>query len=890
MHWHRELAKLGALFRRSKPVDDLAEEIRAHLEMEERENLESGMAPDEAHYAALRRFGNVTLAQERSREMWGWSSVETLWQDLHFGARQLRKNPGFTAVAVITLALGIGANTAIFSVVNAVVLRPLPYKDPDRLALIKERIPMIGPLPITVCAPDVIQFQRQNQVFDSVAGFHFGQADLSGVAEPERVNADRVNANLFSLLGVQPVVGRTFTAEEDQPGRYVAILSYGLWQRRFGANPDVLGRTVMLDRQAYAVIGVMPRSFVFPLPGMNQGKAADLFVPMAFTHDELSDVGDNFNFSVLARLKPGVSLARANSDVEAVAHQILETYPPQLRNLINLSAVALPLGDEVVGKVRMLLLLLLGAVGFVLLIACANVTNLFLTRAAGRQKEIAVRLAIGAGRLRLLRQFVAESMLLAVLGAGLGLIVAFLITQVLVKLLPANIPRVHAIGLDLPVLAFTLALAVLTGLVFGSTPALAASRTDLNSTLKEGGRSVLQGPQHRRLRATLVVAEVALSLVLLVGTGLLVRSFAHVLGTDPGFQPEHVLTASLYLPGKRYSEDRQVRSFYRDMIARLGQLPGVEMAGASTDLPLEGGWNHVFTPEDYRATPGAGLNIAYHSIILGNYLQTMGIPLLRGRYFTEQDNLGSTPVLIINESLARRYWPHEDPIGKRLKWGPAASNDPWLTIVGVVSDVKQEALDAATIPHTYEPYGQHEGAPSSLNLAIRAAGDPTSLPSVMRAAVWGLDRQLAVAQVRTMDQVISESNAPRRFNLFMLAAFAVLALVLAAIGIYGVIAYSVAQRTHEFGIRMALGAETGDVLKMVLIHGLWLALSGVALGSISALALTGFLSSLLYGVKPTDPLTFVAVSLLLLAVALMAVYIPARRATKVDPMVALRYE
>jgi len=485
---------------------------------------------------------------------------------------------------------------------------------------------------------------------------------------------------------------------------------------------------------------------------------------------------------------------------------------------------------------------------------------------------------------------VAESILLAVLGAGLGLILAFWITQALVKLMPATIPRVHAIGLDLSVLAFTLALAVLTGLVFGAAPALAASRTDLNSTLKEGGRSALQGPQHQHLQAALLVGEVALSLVLLVGTGLLVRSFAHILDTDPGFQPEHVLTASLYLPGKQYSEDGQVRSFYRNLIERLGQLPGVKMAGASTDLPLEGGWNHVVTPEDYRTAPGAGLNVAYHSIIEGNYLQTMGIPLLRGRYFTSQDKLGSTPVLIVSKSLAGRYWPDQDPIGKRLKWGPAASNDPWLTIVGVVSDAKQSALDTATVPHTYEPYGQHEGAPSNLNVAIRAAGDPASLTSALRAAVWGLDRQLAVAQLRTMDQVISESNAPRRFNVSLLAAFAALAVVLAAIGIYGVIAYSVAQRTHEIGIRMALGAEARDVLKMVIVHGLWLALSGVALGAIGALALTGFLSSLLYGVKPTDPLTFVAVSLLLLAVALIAVYIPARRATKVDPMVALRYE
>jgi predicted permease len=416
--------------------------------------------------------------------------------------------------------------------------------------------------------------------------------------------------------------------------------------------------------------------------------------------------------------------------------------------------------------------------------------------------------------------------LLAGLGASLGLGVAFWVTQVLVKLMPATIPRVHAIGLNLPVLAFTLILTALTGLVFGVAPALAASRIDLNSALKEGGRSAMQGHEHHRLRAALVVGEVALSLVLLAGAGLLVRSFARLLETDLGFQPEHVLTASLSLPASQYTADRQLRSFYRDLVERLEQLPGVRAGGASTDLPLEGGWNHVFTPEAYRASPAAGLNVAYHSIIVGNYLQTMGIPLLRGRYFTGQDKLGSTRVLIISESLAKRYWPHQDPIGKRLKWGPAPSNDPWLTIVGVVGDVKQGALDAATIPHTYEPYGQHEGAASSLNVAIRGVGDPASLASALRAAVWGLDHQLAVAQVRTMDQVIRESTAPRRFNLFLLAAFALLALVLAAIGIYGVIAYSAARRTHEIGVRMAMGARKRDVLQLVVSQGMILALWG----------------------------------------------------------------
>jgi len=690
MRWFYILPlRIRTLFRRSRVEQELSEELRFHLEKLIEDKVAKGMTREEGCYAALHELGGVEQIKEECRDMRRPNYLESSIQDLRYGLRMLAKNPGFTAVAVLTLALGIGANTAIFSVVDAVVLRPLPYKDPDRLVMVKERIPLVTPEPIPVCAPDVVQFQRQNQVFESLAAFRGGQFDLSGESEPERITAERVNASLFSLLGVQPLVGRAFTADEDQPGHSLAILSYALWKRRFGANPDAVGRTVRLDRQAYTVIGVMPRSFVFPLRGMDQGDAADVFVPMAFTRDELSDEGDNFNYSVLARLKPGIGLARANADADTIAYRILQTYPPQFRDRIKLEAVALPLSGQVVGGVRTLLLLLLGAVGFVLLIACANIANLVLTRAAHRQREIAVRLALGAGRLRLLRQLAAENLLLALAGAGLGLVLAFAIMQGLVRWMPANIPRVHAIGLDLAVLAFTLTLAVLAGLVFGVVPALAASRTDLNSTLKEGGRSAQQGRQHHHLRSVLVVAEVALSLVLLVGAGLLVRSFERVLATQPGFQPEHILTASLNLPGALYKQEQQIRSFYRDLMARLQELPGVKAVGASTDLPLQAGWNHVFTPEGYQPPRGAGLNLCYHSVILGDYLQTMGVPVLRGRYFTEQDTPASTPVLIVSESLAKRYWPNLDPIGKRLHWGPPESKDAWLTIVGVVGDVKQ---------------------------------------------------------------------------------------------------------------------------------------------------------------------------------------------------------
>lgn len=886
----RILSLFRNLFRKRAVEQALDDELRSSVEFLTQEKMKHGLSQAVARREALIELGGIEQVKEEVRAVRAGRFLEDFARDGRFAFRTLAKSPGFTTVAVLTLALGIGANTAIFSVMDAVVLRPLPYKDPASLIMVKESIPLAGPEPIPVCAPDVIQFQRQNQVFEAVAAFRGGQFDLAGVDEPERITADRVNANLFSLLDMQPMLGRTFTTEEDQPGHSLAILNYALWQRRFGGDPGVIGRTLTLDRQPYTVIGIMPRNFVFPLEGMEQGHTADVFAPMGFTPEELADVGDNFNYSVLARLKPGVTLGRANADISAIAYRILQTYPPQFRDRIKLGAVALPLNTKVVGKVKTLLLLLLGAVGFVLLIACANVASLLLTRAAHRQREIAVRLALGAGRLRVLRQLAAENLLLALAGAGLGLLLAFAILRGMVGWMPANIPRVNAIGINSTVLAFTLVLVLLTGLVFGVEPALASWRTDLQSTLKEGGRSAQQGLRHRRLRSALVVGEVALSLVLLVGAGLLLRSFERVLATEAGFQPDHVLTASLSLPETQYKQPQQIRAFYRELMARLEQLPGVMTVGASTDLPLQAGWNHIFSPEGGQPPPGAGLNLCWHSVILGDYLQTMRVPLLRGRYFNQQDTPTSTPVLIVSESLAKRYWPNQDPIGKRLKWGPPESNDPWLTIVGVVGDVKQGPLDAPTVQHTYEPYAQDIVPASALNVAMRAAGDPASLAASLRVAVWGLDRQLAVAQVRTMDEVISESVAPRRFNLYLLAAFAALAAVLAAIGIYGVISYSVAQRTHEIGIRVALGARRGDLLRQVVGQGLLLMAAGVVIGVLGALALTRFLANLLYEIKPIDPATFIAVSLLLATVALLASYIPARRATKVDPMVALRYE
>ena len=816
------------------------------------------------------------------------NTMPHLSQDFRYAVCMIRSKPAFAVVVLLTLALGIGANTAIFSVVDAVVLRPLPYHAPDRLVLVKEWIPKAVPDPIPVCAPDVVQFQRENHSFEGLAGFWGGQFDLAGGVEPQRVNVDRVNANLFSLLGTQPSVGRAFTAAEDQPGHLVTILSYGLWQQQFGGDKNIVGRSVVLDRQSYTVVGVMPRTFVFPLQGMNQGDAADLFVPMAFTPSELADAGDNFNYSVLGRLKSGVSLAQANADLETIAQRILQTYPAEFRSDINLSAVALRLSDQVVGKARTPLLLLLGAVAFVLLISCINVTNLLLTRATDRQKEIAVRLALGASRARLFSQLLIESMVLTLAGAALGLAFAHWITQTLLALMPPDIPQIHPVELNLPVLGFTAGIAILASLVFGIVPTLAGSRTSVEATLKEGGRSGTQGREHRRIREGLVVVEVGLAMVLLIGAGLLLRSFQRVLETNPGFQPQHVLTASLSLPEVQYKQEPQIQGFYQSLIEHLQHVPGVQTAGASSDLPLHAGWNHIFTPEGYQPPPGAGLNFSNHSVILGNYLQTMGVPLLRGRYFTDRDNEHSAPVLIVSEAIAKRFWPHQDPIGKRLKWGPPEAKSPWLTIVGVVGEVKQGPLDVATTPHTYQPFLQK--ITPSLNVAIRGSGEAAALASSLRGAVWDLDSQLAVAQVRTMDQVIQKSTTPRRFNLLLLAGFASLALLLSAIGIYGVIAYSVVRRVHEIGIRMALGAQRNDVMRLVVGQGLLLLLGGIVLGMIGALALTRSLASFLYGVKSTDPATFAGVAILLAGVGLLASYVPARRATKVDPMIALRYE
>lgn len=615
---------------------------------------------------------------------------------------------------------------------------------------------------------------------------------------------------------------------------------------------------------------------------------------MSFTRHELEDYGDNFDYGVIGRLKPGVTRQQADEDVRGIAQQILASFPPKIRGDLTLIAATVPLREQVVGGVRKLLLLLLGAVACVLLIACANVANLLLARAAGRRREVAIRLALGATRTRLIAQMLVESVMLASLGALAGLLVAMQGTDLLVRIIPAGIPLVHAITVSLPVLLFTVALTLVTGVLFGLAPAIVSARIGVNEAVKEeGGRG--GDVRHRRLSSAVVVAEMALAMLLLAGAGLLLRSFEHVRRTDPGFAPEHVLTASFRLPAvgtvravtTPYGNPAYARNFYETLLQRLAQLPRVTNVAASTDLPLETSWNHVFSIEGYTPLPGAQLNLCAHSVIFGDYFRTLGIPLLRGRTFDQQDYTDKEKIVIVSESLARRFFPQQDPIGKRLKWGPPQSNSPWLTIVGVVGDVKQGPLDEQTLPHTYTPY---PAAPWLGTVALRTSGDPVQLASAMRQAIWKLDPQLAIADVRSMQQVITTSTAARKATMFLLLLFAASALLLATVGIYGVIAHAVAQRTHEIGVRVTLGASPSNILTLVLRSGLLLAGEGVIAGGIAALGLTRFIKSLLFEVRPGDPLTLSAVAMLLIAVAALASYLPARRATRVHPMVALRNE
>ena len=813
--------------------------------------------------------------------MSGFNSLETLWQDVRFGVRMLLKNPGFTIIAVIALALGIGANSAIFSVVNTVLLRPLPFKEPDRLVMVWEDATKHGYPRDTPAPANYVDWRDQNQVFEGMAAIADRSFNLTGIGEPERIDGWRVSASLFPLLGVEPQLGRSFLPEEDQAGGgRVVIMSQGLWQRRFGSDPTIIGKAVTLNGESYAVVGVMPQNFQFP------SREGDLWVPIAFDSKEAGNRGGHF-LKVLARMKPGVTLQQAQTEMKAIAARLQQQYPD---SNTDLGAAVVPLHEQFVGDIKPALLILLGAVGFVLLIACANVANLLLARAAVRQKEITIRVALGASRSRLIRQFLTESILLAALGGVIGLLLSLWGINLLKAFIPENISQAKAITIDGRVLFFTLAVSLLTGLIFGLAPATQASKFNLNETLKEGGRDSAAGSRGNRIRGLLVIAEVAVSLILLIGAGLLINSFLRLRNVDPGFRAENLLTMKIVLPELKYPDRARRSAFYTELVRRIEALPGVKSAAVTTNLPLYSQGNSIGISIEGRPDPAPGQEqIVVTRIISPHYFQTMGITLLQGRQFNEQDKADTPIALVISEAMARKYWPGEDPIGKRVKPGSSASSNPWFTIVGVAKDVRQFELNADPKPQMYLPYTQ-AGFFAPRDLVVSTNGDPLSLASAVRKTVWEIDKDQPVSNISTMENVLSESIARQRFSMLLLGIFAALALALATVGIYGVMSYSVAQRTREIGIRMALGAQRSDVLKLVVGQGLKLVMIGVLIGLVIALVLTRVMSSLLFGVSATDPLTFTIISLVLISVAVLASYIPARRATRVDPMVALRYE
>jgi putative ABC transport system permease protein len=802
--------------------------------------------------------------------------MDNLLKDIRYGLRVMIKNPAFTIVAVIALGLGIGANTAIFSVVGTVLLNPLPYSQPERLMVMVESKMPVHP-EFQVAPGNYLYWKEHSTTFEQIATYRRDSYNLVGQGDPERLRAARVSAGLITMLGVNPLHGRDFLAEEDQEGRgRVIIISYKMWQRRFGGEANIVGQPITLSGNPYTVVGVMPPDFAFP-PNIE----TDIWSPIAFDADERGSHGSHY-VSVIGRLGSGATHEQASAEMVALASQLEQQFPD---SNAGWTVKTTPMLDYEVRKISDALVVLMAAVAFVLLIACANVANILLARAATRQREIAIRMALGSSRLRVVRQLLTESVLLAIVGGGVGLLLAVWGIDALLALAPANLPRIKDVVIDTRALLFTLGITVLTGLVFGLAPALQASRPDLNETLKDAGRGATVGARRQRVRNSLVIAEVALALVLLVGGGLMIRSFYHLQQVSPGFNPQGVLVVGLTLPSKKYDEAQQT-AFYNQLTRNVSALPGVKAAGGTNVLPIVDNFVLGVVIEGRPRVLNTDLPKTHYFAVTPGYFTAMEIPLLRGRDFTPQDIEGGRRVVIINETMAKRYFPDEDPIGKRIHI--TMNDEIFREIVGIVGDVKQNELNKETLAQTYEPFAQEPS--TGLALIVRTEGDPTSLTAAVRSEVLALDRDQPLGLVRTFEQIISTSISQDRFSMLLLCVFATVALILAAVGLYGVMSYSVTQRTHEIGVRMALGASTGDVMRMVIGQAARLAAAGVAIGLAAAFALTRILSSLLFEVSPTDPLTFAIIPVLLVGAALGASFIPARRATRVDPMVALRYE
>jgi len=879
---------LRSLFRKEQVDRELDAELRAYQEMAAEEKIKDGMSRKEALRAVRLERGTVEVSKEIVRSG-GWESfVEACWQDLRYAARTLRKSPGFTSVAVLTLALGIGANTAIFSVVNAVLLRPLPYKDSGRLVQLIGHDQKRGVDFDWVSFPNFHDWTEQSKAFQYMAAYKFHAFNLTHVSQAQMLFGIKASANLLTTLGADPILGRNFRPEEDEPGRdHEVILSYDTWTQSFGADPQIIGKALTLSDELYTVIGVMPAKFNFPptvpvtssLPTRKTQFVAPLGIAFNPTQRDWNMLG------VIARLKSDVTIEQARADMGTVAHNPQLQYPAEDGGV---TVRVEPLLNQVVGDVRDALWIFLAAISLVLLVACANVTSLLLARSTIRQREIALRASLGASRPRLIQQLLTESLLLALVGGALGVLLAYAGTLLLPRLSPNNVPRLGDIAIDGQVLAYTFVVSILTGVIFGVAPSLGTSRADVSQPLKGQGRTSTSSAKQSRLRSALVVSEVAVSLALLIGAGLVLKSFVRLQRVDPGFRSDKLLTVWTTLSETKYPLQQRV-AFYEQIWEHIRRLPGVKSVGAIDDLPLTGiHGGGPFTIEGHPTESDNDAPDAYRCTVSVDYFETMGIPLLQGREFTERDRDGALPVLIVNETAARRYWPGRNPVGSRLSFTTGRTQPNWLEIAGVVKDVLHDGLDLPAKPTIYLPFLRDP--PAFVVTAVRTDIDPAGLISPVRDAIAQVDKDQPVMMSRTMTDILADSIAERRFNTVLIVAFGVLALMLAMVGVYGLMAYIVMQRTHELGVRIALGAERSDVMKLVLGRGLQLTVIGVAFGIAMALILTRFLSKLLFDVPETDPVTFIAVSLCLGGIALLACYLPAKRAMRVDPIVALRYE